>query len=186
MTKEQFIKQLADGLQKLPEDEREDILQDFHEHFSIGLNEGKSEQAIISSLGSPRKIAREMTATYYVDQVETDDGRSAENIIKATFAVIGLGFFNLVIVLGPLLAIFGLIVGGWVMSFGFTVSPFLVALVGLIFPSGFELFDLFASIALCGLGIFIGIGMYYATKGTISLFMRYLRYNINLVKGGLN
>lgn len=82
MTKEQFFKQLDGGLNKLPEDEREDILQDFYEHFEIGLNEGKSEQKIIAALGSPRKIAKEMTATYYVDQVETSE-HSAENMLRA-------------------------------------------------------------------------------------------------------
>lgn len=184
MNKEQFLKQLNDGLGKLPEYEREDIIQDFHEHFDIGLNEGKSEQEIISSLGSPQKIAKEMVATYFVDQVETSS--SAGNVMRATWAVIGLGFFNLIIVLGPFIGIVAIVLGGWVMSAGFTVAPLLVLLNRLIYPSSLHLFDLFTSIALCGLGLFIGVGMYYLTRAAISGFNRYLKFNINFVKGGLN
>jgi uncharacterized membrane protein len=49
----------------------------------------------------------------------------------------------------------------------------------------FQLFDLFVSLALCGIGIFIGIGMFIATKALMKGFIRYLQFNVSLVKGGL-
>jgi len=54
-----------------------------------------------------------------------------------------------------------------------------------VYPSTFEVFDLFFSMALCGIGLFIGIGMYYVTKLSVTGFVRYLKFNVNLVKGGL-
>lgn len=90
------------------------------------------------------------------------------------------------LVLGPFLVIVGLLIAGWGVSVGFVASPIVAMLGGVIFPNTFELYDLFASLVLCGLGFFIGIGMYYATKATFSISIRYLKYNINLVKGGLN
>jgi uncharacterized membrane protein len=50
MNKEQIIKQLDSGLKRLSKEERQDILQDYEEHFAIGLAEGKSEEMIANSL----------------------------------------------------------------------------------------------------------------------------------------
>jgi len=41
------------------------------------------------------------------------------------------------------------------------------------------------SLALCGIGLFIAIGMFFATKAVTSGFVRYLKFNMALVKGGL-
>ncbi len=45
---------LKDYLKK----ERADILKDYEEHFTFGLEEGKSEEEIVASLGSPAQIAK--------------------------------------------------------------------------------------------------------------------------------
>lgn len=92
MTKEQFLRQLESALKKLPKAEREDILQDYSEHFSIGMEEGKTEEEIASALGSPHQIAKELLATYHVEKVEAT--ATTGNILRAIWAVIGLGFFN--------------------------------------------------------------------------------------------
>ena len=60
MNKETFLKQLDASLTKLPQDERRDIIQDYEEYFAIGLEEGKTEEQIAGSLGSPSQIAKEM------------------------------------------------------------------------------------------------------------------------------
>lgn len=183
MTKEQFFHELANALRKLPQNEREEIMQDFAEHFAIGDEEGKSEEEIISALGSPQHIGKEMVATYHLDQVESQV--TTGNILRAVWAVIGLSFFNLVIVLGPFIGLLGVLIGGWVAGIAFIASPLLVFVNVLIYPGTFEWFDLFFSIGLCGLGLFIAIGLYFATKGIVYGFVRYLKFNINLVKGGL-
>ena len=183
MTKDQFLKELEAALSKLPQSEQEDIMQDFIEHFAIGEEEGKSEEDIISALGSPQHIGKEMVATYHIDKVETEV--TAGNILRAVWAVIGLGFFNLVIVLGPFIAILGVLLGGWVAGVTFIGSPFLVLINVVVYPSTFEWFDLFFAIGLCGLGLLIVIGMYYVTRAIANGFVRYLKFNMNLVKGGL-
>lgn len=183
MNKAEFLKALGDGLKKLRNEEGEEILQDFEEHFSHGLAEGKTEREIIASLGSPQSIAKEMVAAYRVDQVETN--ASTGNVFRAVWAVIGLGFFNLVIVLGPFIGLLGVVFGFWVAAVALIVSPILVFVNVLIYPGTFELFDFFLSLALCGLGLLIAIGMYFITKAVNYGFVRYLKFNINLVKGGL-
>lgn len=46
MTKIEFLQQLYNLLGVLPAEERDDIIADFEEHFSVGTSEGKSEEQI--------------------------------------------------------------------------------------------------------------------------------------------
>ncbi|WP_099156706.1 HAAS signaling domain-containing protein [Virgibacillus ndiopensis] len=183
MTKNQFMKELDLSLKGLSSNERQDILQDFQEHFAIGVEEGKTEEQIADSLGSPKHIAKELLATYHIEKVETT--ATTGNIFRALWAVIGLGFFNLVIILGPFVAIVALVVAGWASGAAFIASPLLVLVNVLFNPRTFEFFDLFFSIMLSGIGLFIAVGMFVATKVLTNLFVRYLKYNVSLVKGGL-
>ncbi|MFT8322287.1 MAG: DUF1700 domain-containing protein [Bacillus sp. (in: firmicutes)] len=183
MNKDQFLKQLSADLNRLSHEERQDIIQDYEEHFLIGLEEGKTENEIAEALGSPQQIAKELLASYHLEKVESR--ATTGNMFRAIWAVIGLGFFNLVIVLGPFIALVSLIFSGWLMSISFIMSPILV-LIGVVFqPDTFELFSLFFSLLLCGIGFFIGIGMLFLTKIAAKGFVRYLKFNVSLVKGGL-
>ncbi|CAM4106992.1 HAAS signaling domain-containing protein [Lederbergia lenta] len=183
MNKYQFVKQLDSSLKKLPAGERLDIVQDFEEHFAIGMEEGKSEEEIANSLGSPRQIAKEIVASYHLEKVETT--ATTGNIFRAVWAVIGLGFFNLLIVLAPFMTLAAFIIAGWTAGIGFIVSPLLVLIDVVIAPEIFESFNLFFSLLLAGLGLFIAIGMYFATRALIQGFVRYLKFNVKLVKGGM-
>ncbi|MGE7877606.1 DUF1700 domain-containing protein [Peribacillus muralis] len=181
MNKEQFLKQLNDSLKKLSLEERQDILQDYEEYFAIGMEQGKTDQEISTSLGNPKQISRELLATYHLGQVE--QSTSAGNVMRAVWAVIGLGFFNLVIVLGPFIALVGVVIAGWASAIAFILAP-VFALLNLM-VSSFQLFDLFFALALCGIGIFMAMGMFVATRALTKGFIRYLKFNASLVKGGL-
>jgi len=183
MNKETFLTKLHAVLMKIPTSERQDILQDYEEYFTIGLLDGKSEEQIAASLGSPKMIGKELSAAYHLEKAETTV--TIKNLMRAMWAVIGLGFFNLIIVLGPFGALVGIIVAGWITGIGFTAAPLLILLNPILVPGTFELFDLFSSLALCGLGLFITIGMLYATKAFMNGFIRYMKFNKKLVKGGL-
>lgn len=183
MTKESFMQQLKNALKRIPEEERTDILQDYEEHFAFGLEEGKTEEEIASALGSPSQIAKELQANYHLEKVTTN--ATTGNIFRALWAVIGLGFFNLVIVLGPAIAIAAIIFSGWAVGVSFLVSPLLVLLEMVVYPNGFAFFDLFFSLVLCGIGYFILVGMLYVSKLASKGFVKYLAYNVSLVKGGL-
>ncbi|WP_010651935.1 DUF1700 domain-containing protein [Oceanobacillus massiliensis] len=183
MTKDQFMANLEAALKKLPTAERKGILEDFEEHFTIGLSEGKTEEQISASLGMPQQIAKEMVAAYHVEKVEAT--ATTGNIFRALWAVIGLGFFNLVIVLGPFIAVSALIIAGWVVAVTFVASPLLVLINVILYPQNFKFFDLFVSLGLAGLGLFLAIGMLFITRWLISGFVRYLKYNMSVVKGGM-
>ena len=181
MNKEQFLRQLEVSLKKLAKEERQDILQDYEEYFSIGIDKGKSEQEISAALGHPKQIAKELLASYHLDMVERTT--SAGNILRAVWAVIGLGFFNVLIVLAPFCALVAVVISGWLASVGFILAP-LGILINL-FIGEFRMSDLFFLLGLCGIGIFIAMGMFVATKALTNGFIRYLKFNITFVKGGL-
>lgn len=182
MNKERFIKELRAATTRLPQNEQYEIIQDYEEYFAIGQLDGKTEEQISSSLGSPKSIGKELSAMYQIEKAETHT--TIGNIMRAMWTVIGLGFFNLLIVLVPFLVLASLILTGWVAGIGFIAAPFLVLLNVVIYPDIFELFDLFSSLAFCGLGLFIAIGTFLATKRFANGFIRYMRFNTKLVTGG--
>lgn len=57
MTKTEFLQQLYNHLQPLSPDERDEVIQDFEEHFSVGLEIGKTEEQICQELGNPYTCA---------------------------------------------------------------------------------------------------------------------------------
>jgi len=57
MTKNEFLGRLSAALGDLPQQERNDILNDYAEHFDIGMANGKSEEEIAARLGSPEELA---------------------------------------------------------------------------------------------------------------------------------
>ena len=182
MTKEGFMKELKRVITKLPKEEQEEIIHDYEEYFQSGILDGKTEEEITLALGNPKTIGKEIVAAYQIEKVE--ENTSVTNMIKAIWLVIGLGFFNLVVVLGPFLAIAGLLFGVWVAGGAFILSPLLVFINVAIYPEVFALFDLFNAIALCGLGMFILLFAYAVTQKGMRMFTRYLKYNVKLVKGG--
>ena len=108
---------------------------------------------------------------------------SARNILSAVWAVVGLGFFNLLIVLAPFLTLVSIVLSGWLVSAAFVLSP-LGILINLVIGQ-FKMVDLFLSLCLCGIGIFVALGMFTATKALTKGFIRYLKFNITFVKGGV-
>lgn len=183
MKKDDFLRELRMLIRKIPEHDQAEILEDLEEYFTDGLLDGKAEEEITASLGSPKVLARDLLAAHHLEKAETT--KTSGNVLRAMWAVLGLGFFNLVFVLGPFIGLVGVLIGGWAASIGFIAAPLLVLVNYVLYPDTFEWFDVFASSAFCGLGLFIAIGMFTVTKLFKSGFIRYLKFNMRLVKGGM-
>jgi len=183
MNENQFLAELEHHLESIPENERLDIIGDYKEHFSIGIEEGESEEAIAGALGSPQKIAREILAMYHLEKAESNT--TVGNVFRATWAGIGVGFFNLIIVLGPFIAIVAIVFAGWVTGISFVATPLLAVVNQILFSQGADWFQFFFSLFTCGVGIFILMGILGLTRMIMNGFMRYLKFNVSLVKGGL-
>lgn len=180
MNKEQFLEQLSGHLRKLSEEEQNDILYDYKEHFQVGIEEGKTEEQIVKELGSPRVIAKEILASSRLDEMTKDP--SASNISRVVMAAVGLSLFNLIIVIGPLVAIMGVLFGAWVSSIGFVLSPILAA-IKMVVMQFFIPFDMFVSIAFFGIGLLLFAASYYMTIAFKKFCVRYLQWNLRIIKG---
>ncbi|EEG78988.1 HAAS signaling domain-containing protein [Dethiobacter alkaliphilus] len=189
MNKHEFMTTLNKALAGIATQDRDEIIFDYEEHFRIGLSDGKTEEEIAASLGDPRAIARQFNADYHVHQAETD--ASVSNIFRAVLATLGLGFFNLVIVLGPFIAmlavLFAFYVAGSAIIFS-GVVVFITTVAGPILPvTNASLVQpaaqFFASIGLICLGLLFIIGNVYLTKFFFIGTVKYLQFNLKIIKG---
>ena len=60
MNKKEFLEELEERLIGISKEDKEDILQDYEEHFKIGKKKKRSEGEIAKSLGNPKEIAKEI------------------------------------------------------------------------------------------------------------------------------
>lgn len=63
MTKVEFLQELYNHLSGFSPAERDEIIQDFEEHFSAGIELGKSEEQICEELGTPYSCAMQYANT---------------------------------------------------------------------------------------------------------------------------
>ena len=186
MTKYNFLNELERKLARLSADDRQEIMEDYENHFTFAKEAGKSDEEVIASLGTPAQLAKEVLADYQleliVDQAEND--QSVGNVFRAIFAVGALGFFNLVFILTPAIFIYTVIFALSVTSIALTFTPILFIFATALGFQSFYLFELFASIASSGIGILMAIGMVFVTKFTVNMTIKYLKLNLKMIKGG--
>ena len=192
MNKKEFLGRLSELIKDIPEEEKKDILFDYEEHFRIGLEKGRKEEEIAASLGDPKIIAKQSRASCILKEAEKTT--SASNIIRAIFAAIGLGFFNLVIVLGPAAGLIGILVALFAAAFAITVSGAAVlfgTLMGPVFAWNIYIpFTAVVSIplgiGLTALGLLSIIGAFYLTKLFYKFSISYLKMNLQIITNRRN
>lgn len=79
MNRENYLRKLRIGLESLPQEELEDILSDYEEHFDIGASKGKTEEEIAKELGNPFEVATSYMSNYKGNS-DTGDYRDDWNI----------------------------------------------------------------------------------------------------------
>jgi uncharacterized membrane protein len=187
MNKAEFLKAMAQHLSGLSEQDRKEVLYDYEEHFHNGLADGKTEAEIIRALGEPQTIAKQYIANESIKKAETHN--SFGNIANAVLATIGLGFFNLIVVLGPFLAVLGILCAfyfGAVLIVVVAIITGLAALFHSLFPEYLQI-DLhpapvfFASVGFVSLGALWLLGNWKLTKLFYQGLLNYLKWNVDVV-----
>jgi uncharacterized membrane protein len=194
MNKDDYLKEIAKLLWKLPKRERDDVISDYHEHFIIGIEKGRSEEEIAKALGNPKNVAKQINAEYMVKKAE--DKQSAGSMFEAILAAAGLGIFNLIFVAVPALIVFALVLTsfavGLVMIFGgilITISYMFqsfIPIINLDLPLG-GILGILAGILIGVCLTILGLGLIaataYITKWLYGLAIRYLKYNMRIIEG---
>lgn len=190
MNKAQFIEQLKKALSGLPQTEIDDIIRDHEEIIRDALAAGRTEESIVASLGQPEELARTLKTEIKIvkAQDEVKLGAKLKGMLGAAGALLVLAPFNLIFVLGPMMALLGLLLGGWATAVAITVVCFSVALAFFFFtivmPAGalgwVGLGFSFLGVMFLGLA---GLGVMYTFSLIVAqLILRYLKWNLNFVK----
>jgi uncharacterized membrane protein len=193
MDKKTFMTAMKGHLSGMPKDEREDILLEYEVHFSEGKKAGKTEEQICKELGNPLEIAKMYRVNVLIQTAE--ENVSTNNIMRAILASVGLGLFNLILVLGPFVGVLGVVVGIFAASVALVFSGVVVVLRGLIGPFGAAWIDIPNAwlvdamvttplgIGLFALGILIFIFGVVLGKWIYRLTIKYLRFNLRMITG---
>lgn len=188
MTKAEFINSLTNQLSRIPQADRDDILYDYEEHFSIGLEHGKTEEEIARDLGDPKAIGKQFTADTIV--MQATQTKSAGSITRAVFAIAGLGFFNLVFILGPFIGLVALLIALFATAFAIIISGIALVLIVFAAPMFPDLINLggidsgviiFAGIGLSSLGALFFLGVIILSKWFFKGTLSYLKINMKLI-----
>jgi uncharacterized membrane protein len=180
MTKQEFMNELERLIQAVPD--KKEVLYDYEEHFQIGSDDGKTEEEIAESLGSPKSIAKELLAEYHINQAK--ENQTAGNITRAVIASLSLGFFNLVFVLGPFLGIVGVLIGLYVTTAALILTPFGILFGNMFFGQSEDwLLAIFMMMASGGVGVLMAVGMIYLTRGMYLITVKYLQFNLKIIRG---
>lgn len=187
MTKHEFLSALEKQLAGIPADDRQEILYDYEEHFRIGMEQGKDEAAIAAALGEINLIAKQFKADYALKKAETEI--SLGNTLRAVYAALGLGFFNLVFVLGPFMGLVGVLIGLFGAAIGLTVggiAALFAVVIAPFYPSLIVVgadpaFVLPFSIGLTSLGLLFLIGDYYLARIFYKGTVKYLKWNLGFI-----
>ena len=189
-TEQEFTRILRSRLvDTLSPEELNDIISDYTEHFRIGKIEGRSEEDLFRSLGSPEDIAREIRATRLVKKAE--DVRSCRNILHAVLATLGLGLFNLVFVLIPFIILMLLLFVIFIVGIAFTFCGPVAGIFALLQLAGLPAFaiwlspaaGIFFSIGITTLGLLLVIGDLFLAQFFYHIGIRYLKWNIGVITG---
>ncbi len=189
MNKKQYIEKLAKYLKGLPKEEVEDIIRDFDEHFEIGKERGRKEEELSTSLGNPRSLAKQIKLESYIKKAEQTT--SAANIGRAVFTSVGLSFFNLIFILPPFLAIVSVVISLFAVAVSLGAAGITGTVASFFYPiySQYITFQvniiaqIFAFIGLGAFGILFFIGDIYLSKLIYRLIVKYLRFNLNIIRG---
>ncbi|GCD10283.1 HAAS signaling domain-containing protein [Clostridium tagluense] len=188
MNKNEFMKELSRNLSNVPEEEKQDISTDYDEYFAIGIEQGRSEENIALSLGEPKTIAKQLRANYMIEKAQST--KSSRNIGRAVIAGVGLGFFN-IILLGPFIAIVGILIALYATAFGFTISgvgAVLGTFLKSIFPQYISMdvnwvISMSMGIGFIALGDLMFMGCKNLSRWLYKETIKYLKTNIKIING---
>ena len=172
MNKKTYLNTLNKHLKNISDEERADILDEYETHFISGIEDGQTEDM----------IAKELNATLALDRAETNN--KVGNVWQAIISVMGLGILNFFVILIPFVIIISILFSFIVTTLSLLITPAMLIVKGLY--NGFDAIqsiDVYVVITSFGLGLMIFTVTYLLTKWSYKLFVKYLRWNISIVKG---
>lgn len=189
MTKDKWLERLKKGLSGLNKDEIDDILADYNEYFYDAMEKGRTEEQVTNSLGDPIKLAKQLKADSRIKTAQAN--MNVKNMTKAIFAIVTLSLFNIIVMVGPIMAIVGVIFGFAVAGVGILGGGIISFFGILIFGSsalaglGFALtvpLALLLGLFLSSLGILLLILDFWFGRWIFNVLVKYFKFNFDIVR----
>ncbi|MDF0480645.1 DUF1700 domain-containing protein [Vagococcus sp. PNs007] len=210
MNKEHFLTELKIKLRPLPKKEQAYFLHLYNDKFNQLLDEGLEEVYVSKQLGHPQHIAEEILKEYGIKPTDYSSEKSSDwqefsssdayddhpyyqsfseqQKKPASFfirfcQVAGVLLFNGLFMIWMIFGALALLFGIWLTVLILTLSP-LIGIVAFFLNSGaMAMFQIFASIALSGIGV-IGLALLIPiTKAVTQLLKHYTTWNLRLLRG---
>ncbi|HLR14532.1 MAG TPA: DUF1700 domain-containing protein [Bacillota bacterium] len=178
MSERLFLLELKMELRGLPEDEINEIMEDYQTYFQEAKKEGFTDDEIIDRLGGSAQVL----ATSIMEKREVDRGKRTQSNVSSILMIIGLIFFNVIIVLGPFVALVGAGIS-LLVAFGVClISPLLVLLN--IFVQGAHLFEFMVSLVLFGVALLIYPWVIQGIHFVVDMTKKYIAWNKRVMQEG--
>jgi uncharacterized membrane protein len=178
VNKKKYLNDLAEELKSLPLHEQREVLEDYEEHFNMAQESGRTDEDIISGLGSPKKIAKELLAQSEISRAE--ENPSLSSVTRAVFATLGLGLFNLIFVLAPFIVLILIPVVLIIVSGALLISPFLLLIQDGLTATFLK--EIFLILGLIGVGLLFFAGALKASRVVYKLTLSYLTFNLKIIR----
>lgn len=163
MNKAIFLQILQKQIKKLPTDEQADIIAYYQEIIADGLLEN-DEATVIARLGHPKKIAREVTATFAMKELNAPNGTIKGRPRKLWWVLMGIASSPVILPLAvAIIAVF-------------------IALVTVVFAVLISYVSIFVSLVISGVGsLLLGL-LVIAQDGVTAGFL--IGAGLALIGGG--
>lgn len=189
MDKEKFLELLEKNLLSVSKTEKEEILEDYIEHFRMGEENGKSEEEMCKALGDPVFLAKQYEALNIYEHAEKE--QTLKSIVKAVASTLEFGLFNIFIVLIPftvvMIILLALFTSAFLITGISTFAAFYSIYAAVRYGSWFFINPvamIFISIGGIAFGLMFTIFDMYLAKNLYKLIIRYLKHNLKNLKGG--
>ena len=135
-------------------------------------------------------MAKQLVAEHKVSSAEKST--NLPNVFRAVIATVSLGFFNIIFVLGPFIALFSVLISLFAAAFSVVVAGLVSSISAFVVPflyfgNGITpvmlLGIFFGGIAVMALGIMMGIGVYMLSNLFFRMTLSYLRFNMKIIQG---
>ena len=192
MTKDEFLKELEKELNFLTDLEKREVLEDQDEFIREAVSQGRSEEEVVRSLGSAKSFAEAVRLEHKIKRIQDapDTWSSVKESLTATGVLFGLMPLSLLLLFGPGLVILSFLFSWLTVSLSILIPSSLFFLLSFfVFFFGFGIFE-FLGVFFLSLGFLLGslaslALLFSLVKFVVGLFVRYLKWNISLVKGRL-
>ncbi len=151
MDKYSYLHELYQSLSTLTEPERSKIMKDAEAKFDDAEKNGRPISEVIHELGIPKRTSIVTSQQrIYKNPEPVVPVQKANQPVSMLLIGIGLLMFNLIIVLGPFLGIWGVIFGLFISGIAMAISGLLIVLSGILaFPISFISIPLIVYVTPC-------------------------------------